>query len=290
MGNRNLIRFDWAIKRLLRNKASYGVLEGFLSELLKEDIEIQSILESESNKQYDNDKHNRVDMLVKNGKGELIIIEIQNQSEYDYFHRMAYGASKVLSEYISAGQAYVEIKKVYSINVVYFDLGQGEDYVYHGKTDFFGIHKSDKLLLSEKQKEILGKVEPFQIFPEYYVIKVNQFDDVAKNSLDEWIYYLKNNEIKDSFTAKGIHEARELWSYDKLSEEEKANYETHIKNLRNDASRMFTLKVDAEDKVKKERSFEIARNALKENLPLDIIIKLTGLTKEEIDSLEQQCP
>lgn len=38
MGNRNLIRFDWAIKRLLRNKADYSVLEGFLSELLKKDI------------------------------------------------------------------------------------------------------------------------------------------------------------------------------------------------------------------------------------------------------------
>jgi predicted transposase/invertase (TIGR01784 family) len=141
MNNRNLIRFDWAIKRLLRNKADFSVLEGFLSELLKEDVQIQNILESESNQQLDSDKYNRVDILVKNSKGELVIIEIQNQNEYDYFHRMSYGTSKAITEYISIGEPYKNIKKVYSINIVYFDLGQGNDYVYHGKTDFIGIHK-----------------------------------------------------------------------------------------------------------------------------------------------------
>lgn len=285
MNNRNLIRFDWAIKRLLRNKANFTVLEGFLSELLKDDIQIQSILESESNKQHDDDKYNRVDILVKDSKSELIIIEIQNQSEYDYFHRMAYGSSKVLTEYISVGQPYSEIKKVFSINVVYFDLGQGNDYIYHGKTDFVGIHNADKLLLSDKQKELLGKVEPFQIFPEYYVIKVNQFNDKATNTLDEWIYYFKNNEIKDDFTAKGISEAKELLRVDKLSEEEQANYNYHIKNLRNEASRMWTLKIDAEDRVKRERSIEIAKGMKLKSMNINDIIDITGLSKDEIDKL-----
>ncbi|MCK5825379.1 MAG: PD-(D/E)XK nuclease family transposase, partial [Ichthyobacteriaceae bacterium] len=99
MGNRNLIRFDWAIKRLLRNKADYTVLEGFLSELLKDSITIEDILESEGNQQSGKDKFNRVDLLVKNSKSELVIIEVQNEQEYDYFHRMAYGAAKALTEY-----------------------------------------------------------------------------------------------------------------------------------------------------------------------------------------------
>ena len=41
---KNLIRFDWAVKRLLRNKANFKVIEGFLSELLHDDIKIQNIL------------------------------------------------------------------------------------------------------------------------------------------------------------------------------------------------------------------------------------------------------
>lgn len=286
MNNRNLIRFDWAIKRLLRNKADFYVLEGFLSELLKEDILIQNILESESNQRLDSDKYNRVDILVKNSKGELVIIEIQNQNEYDYFHRMSYGTSKAITEYISVGEPYQNIKKVYSINIVYFDLGQGEDYVYHGKTDFIGIHNSDKLMLSSKQTEMLGgKIEPSQIFPEYYVIKVNQFDDVAKDTLDQWIYYLKNNDIKDDFTAKGINKARELWRFDMLPEEEQRSYSLHLKNLRNEASRILTLKIDAEDRVKKENTISIAKSLKDNGVDIKTIIKSTGLNKEDIEAL-----
>ena len=290
MNNRNLIRFDWAIKRLLRNKADFRVLEGFLSELLKEDVQIESVLESEGNQAYDADKFNRVDILVKNSKDELVIIEIQNENEYDYFHRMAYGASKAITEYISLGEPYKNLKKVYSINIVYFDLGQGEDYVYHGKNDFVGIHTADRLLLSDKQTEMLsGKTEPCQIFPEYYVIKVNQFDDVAKNTLDEWIYYLKNNEIKEDFTAKGMEEARAYWRVDKLPEEDRRRYLKHLEDLHYEASMTWTMKMDAEYRIREDerrkRNIQLAIEMKAENLDIDLIMKLANLTKEEVENL-----
>lgn len=133
---KNLIRFDWALKRLLRNKANYKVLEGFMSELLNEEITIINILESESNQETEDDKFNRVDLLVENSKKELTIIEIQQRNEYDYFHRMLYGTSKLITEYLKLGEPYSNIRKVYSVNILYFDLGQGEDYIYHGKTNF----------------------------------------------------------------------------------------------------------------------------------------------------------
>ena len=79
----NLIRFDWAVKKLLRDKANFGVLEGFLAELLGFDVKIEEILESEANKQHKNDKFNRVDMLVRSESGELMLIEIQNEAETD---------------------------------------------------------------------------------------------------------------------------------------------------------------------------------------------------------------
>jgi len=193
---------------------------------------------------------------------------------------------QAITEYISVGEPYKNIKKVYSINIVNFDLGQGDDYIYHGKTDFIGIHKLDKLMLSAKQTEMLsGKIEPSQIFPEYYVIKVNQFDDIAKDTLDQWIYYLKNNEIKDDFTAKGITQARELWRVDTLPEEEQKNYSQHLKDLRNEASRILTLKIDAEKRVKKERDKEIALGMKRDGVPVEQIQKYTGLSKNEIESL-----
>ena len=66
---KKLIRFDWAMKKMLRHKANFDILEGFLSELLEEDIKIKQILDSESNKETEDDKYNRVDILVENSKG-----------------------------------------------------------------------------------------------------------------------------------------------------------------------------------------------------------------------------
>lgn len=300
MKRKNLIRFDWAIKRLLRNKADFIVLEGFLSELLKEPIVIDSILESEGNQQAENDKFNRVDVLVKNSNGEFVIIEIQNQNEFDYFQRMAYGTSKIITEYLSQGEKYKNLKKVFSINIVYFNLGQGEDYIYQGKTDFIGVHKLDKLLLSAKQSEIFGKIEPSEILPEYYVIKVNQFNNIAKDTLDQWIYYLKNNEIRDEFTAQGIEKARELWQVDNLSDAEQKKYLKHLDNLHYQASMEWTLKIEAEDRIRKqgiEQGIEQEEENSKQKIliigkklkdkgnDIETIIDLTGLSKEDIENL-----
>lgn len=71
------VRFDWAVKRLLRQKANFGVLEGFLTVLLGENVKIIEILESESNQQTIDDKFNRVDIKARNSKDEIIIVEIQ---------------------------------------------------------------------------------------------------------------------------------------------------------------------------------------------------------------------
>ncbi|MBM6962196.1 PD-(D/E)XK nuclease family transposase, partial [Bacteroides caecigallinarum] len=86
----NYIRFDWAMKRLLRDKANFQVLEGLLTTLLNEKITIKNLLESESNQEEEYDKYNRVDMLAENSKGNLILIEVQNNNEYAYFQRMLF--------------------------------------------------------------------------------------------------------------------------------------------------------------------------------------------------------
>ena len=306
---KNLIRFDWAVKRLLRNKANFVILEGFLSELLGEDIFIQEILESESNKENKYAKFNRVDLLVKNLKGELIIIEVQNDKEHDYLLRILFGTSKLLIENISEGMQYSQIKKIYSVNIVYFDLGQGDDYIYHGTTNFVGLNKKDVLKLTPKQEEIYHTEIVSKLYPEYYVIKVNRFDDIAKNTLDEWIYFLKNEEIKDSFKAKGLNEAREQLSVLKLSDTERKEYDYYIEQQRYESSLIVSNFIDGrlegieegklegklegrlegrlEGKLegKLEEKLEIAINCLKENIPIETVVKLTGLTKEEIEKL-----
>lgn len=281
--SKKLIRFDWAIKRLLRNKANFVVLEGFLSELLFDNIKIHQILESETNQFTEDDKFNRVDILTQNSKNELIIIEIQSTYEIDYFQRMAYGVSKAISENLNLGQSYSEIKKVISINIVYFDLGQGKDYIYRGYTEFKGLNQSDILDLSEKQKRTFSKHTIAEIFPEYYLLKVNQFDDVAKNTLDEWIYFLKNSEVKDEFKAKGLREAGEVLDIMRLPVDDQFGYNRYLDSLHLKASELFTLQTEAEFKVLER----IAKNLIKSGLSDELICDTTGLTIIQIAELRK---
>jgi predicted transposase/invertase (TIGR01784 family) len=285
MMSKKLIRFDWAIKRLLRNKVNFGVLEGFLSELLFENIQIQEILESEGNQESEEDKFNRVDILTKNAKNELIIIEIQSTYEIDYFQRMAYGVSKSIAENHILGQKYSEVKKIISVNIVYFDLGQGQDYIYKGKTDFRGLHKNDLLDLSKKQKTTFLKENVSDLFPEFYLLKVNQFNDVAKDTLDEWIYFLKNSEVKEEFNAKGLKEAGEVLDIMKLNKDDQYGYNRYMDSLSLKASELFSLQTEAEFKVRDEEKIEIARNGISEGLANELIAKITGLSIAKIEEL-----
>ena len=233
---RKLITFDWAIKRLLRSKANFGILEGFLTELLKEDITILDVLESESNKDYKLDKFNRVDLKVRNSKQEIIIIEIQYDREYDYLQRIFYGVSKTAIEHLEENASYSGITKVISINILYFDLGSGTDYIYKGTTRFVGLHNNDLLELNAKQKQLFKKDSVESLYPEYYLIKINRFNDIAKDTLDEWVYFLKNEEIKPTFTAKGLKEAEEKFNIMKLPEDEQKAYEHYQDDLHYQAS------------------------------------------------------
>ncbi|HPI20122.1 MAG TPA: Rpn family recombination-promoting nuclease/putative transposase [Candidatus Kapabacteria bacterium] len=314
---RKLISFDWAVKKILRSKANFGILEGFLSELLKEDIIIKQLLESESNKDIALSKQNRVDLLVENTKGELIIIEVQNQRQIDFMQRMLYSTSKLVVGHILEGQSYQEIKKIISVNIVYFDLGQGEDYLYKGRTEFVGLNKKDYLQLSNNQKLLFKKEDLPSIFPEYYIIKVNNFDDVAKNTLDEWVFFLKNEEIKDDFHAKGLTEAKKKLDILKLNKEEREIYDAYQFELHYQASMYLStytlgnlegslkgreigkeegIKIGKEEGIemgkeigkeegKYEKAKEIALKAKQSNLTIEAIIALTGLDKEEIDNL-----
>lgn len=224
------IRFDWAIKRLLRDKANFVVLEGFLTTLLERDIKIQKMLESESNQEDEQDKQNRVDMLAEADGGELILIEVQTTTYSAYFQRMLYGTSKLITEYLQRGENYDKIRKIYSINIVYFPLGTGTDYVYKGDTRFFGIHDHSELRLTESQRQRFGAKKISDIYPEYYILKVNDFDSVAKTPLEEWITFLKTGEIAEHSTVPGLPEARRQMEVDRMSKAARSSYWRHLDN------------------------------------------------------------
>ncbi len=291
--NNQVIRFDWAMKRLLRNKANFSVLEGLLTTLLGEKIVIQKLLESESNQETEFDKYNRVDMLAEDSKGELILIEVQNNSEYAYFQRMLFGTSKLVTEYIERGDNYAKVRKVYSINIVYFSLGHGKDYVYHGKTEFRGIHTNDLLELTPFQKQTFKADTVSQLYPEYYILKVNGFNQVAKSPLEEWIYYLNTGEIPSNATAPGLDEARQKLKLAMMTRNELAAYYRHLDNIVILRNNIITEREEGRAEGRAEgreegamnKAIEVARFLKASGSPIELIMGATGLTKEEIDNI-----
>lgn len=304
----NYIRFDWAMKRLLRDKANYVVLEGFLASLLGKRFKIHRFLESEGNQEDEEDKYNRVDILAESEDGELCIIEVQNSRELSYFHRMLYGVSKAITEYIGLGKPYEEVRKVYSINIVYFELGQGKDYVYHGKTECVGLHQPhDTLKLSVRQNEkffgnkeldVMKRKAASDLFPEYYVLRVNDFDKVATTPLDEWIEFLKTGNISAKAKAAGLSEARERLRVDALSDKDKQAYYRHMESVRHMKSLFDTSRDEGYEegmdmglakgmdmglaKGRSERAKEIAKQLKAMGLTTEQIAQATGLTLDEI--------
>lgn len=291
------IRFDWAIKRLLRQKANFGVLEGFLTVLLGEQVKIVELLESESNQLTSDDKFNRVDIKAKNSKDEIIIIEVQNTRELDYLERILYGVAKAITEHMSLGKRYYEVKKIYSISILYFDIGSGNDYLYHGQNSFVGVHTGDYLKVSTKEKNAIVPRLPSEIYPEYFLIRVNEFNKVAVTPLEEWIEYLKTGCIRPDTKAPGLEEAREKLIYYNMTPEERRAYDEHLSAMMIQNDVLDTAKLEGLiegreeglkegiDKGKMEGKKETARNLKKMGLSVELIIDATGLSAEEIEAL-----
>ena len=311
------IRFDWAVKRLLRNKANFGVLEGFLTVLLGEPIRIVEILESEGNQLNETDKFNRVDIKARNSKDEIIIVEVQNTREIYYLERILFGVAKAITEHIELGQLYSEVKKVYSISILYFDIGRGTDYLYHGQNSFVGVHTGDLLEVSTKEKNAIVRKLPAEIFPEYFLIRVNEFNKVAVTPLEEWIEYLKTGVIHPDTKAPGLEEARRKLVYYNMNKAEQLAYDEHINAIMIHNDVLSTAAMEGRQEGRQEGLAEGRQEGLAEgrqeglaegrqeglaegrmeekqanarrmkalNLPVETICQVTGLSAGEIESL-----
>ncbi len=303
-----LIRFDWAVKTILRDKANFDVLEGFLSALLRDDITILHLLESESNQEEERRKYNRVDLFVKDSKGRHMIIEVQNEREADYLERILFGTSKVIVENLELGHPFKEIAKVISISILYFNLGKGDDYIYYGTTEFRGVHTHNPLIVKERVKKpenhdkIRYEFREKDVFPEYYLIHVERFEDIIESDIDEWIYMLKHDVIKEEFHSKNIKKAKEKLALLKMDKAERKRYERYLIDLASEIDVIETAKEDGieiglergmekgmekgKEVGKDEGIAEVALNMLEAGVDRDTIMKFTGLSKEAIESLK----
>ena len=227
----DFIRFDWAAKYILRDKADYEVFEGLMTVLIGEPIKILELLESESNKECKGAKSNRVDIKAANSKGEIILVEIQLDHEMYFLERILFGVSKTITEHIGMGQKYSHVKKVYSINIIYFNLGHGSDYLYHGTNRFVGVNTGDMLVINEKESRGFKRPKNTNIFPEYYILRVNQFEvDNPQTPLEEWMRYLQTGFIRPDTTVPGLQKARQKLRVLSMTDADRKEYEYYLFN------------------------------------------------------------
>nr|VFJ88484.1 MAG: conserved hypothetical protein (putative transposase or invertase) [Candidatus Kentron sp. LFY] len=289
---RKIITFDWAIKTILRDKANFDILEGFLTALLKRPIAILDMLENEGNQRDDRDKYNRVDLLAKaegaNGDSERIIVEVQYLSEIAYLKRLAHGAAKTTVENLKLDEPYANLKKVYSVSLLYFDISNDDDdYIYHGKTDFTSFHTRRSVTL---KKSLIGdlRIGEANIFPEYYLIPVKCFPNIIRDDLDQWMYAFKNNEVLDEFAAPGIGALKEKLDYLKMSEEERRRFDKHIDRIRSEWGVIEYPKWEIEEARLEglEKGKKTIIDSLYENgMAIDIIATSTGLPEKAVRRL-----
>lgn len=248
------IRFDWAMKRLLRDKANFAVLEGLMTTLLGEKITIQKLLESESNQESEYDKYNRVDILAEDSRGTLLLFEIQNNNEFAYFQRMLFGVSDLVTAYIEGRQKGASVCKIYCINIVYFAM-RGTDTLYRGKTEFRGVHNHESLCLLPFGRSVLNVSEDNPFYPEYYILRVNDFNNWSDVPLEQWIYFLHTNKIPEDATAPGLREARECLQISRLGTDELRAYDRYVNDLVVLRDNIFT----AREEGRMEGRAEVAR-------------------------------
>lgn len=147
-----------------------------------------------------------------------------------------------------------------------------------------------------RQKELFGVTAPYQIYPEYYIIKVNKFNDVAKDSLDEWIYYLKNNRLPEHYSAPGLDKVAELLNYDNMDANAKTQYEAHQKELAISYGVLETAKAEgrAEGEAKgrakgqEEKTVSVVVNCFRLGLDIATIAVVAAIREEEVVLILQE--
>jgi predicted transposase/invertase (TIGR01784 family) len=135
------------------------------------------------------------------------------------------------------------------------------------------------------------------LYPEYYILKVKDFDNVAKDTLDEWIYYLKNNDIPDEFAAKGLGEARKLLQYEALSTEDRKSYLHYVDQTLYEQNAIETSRGEGKDEGLAEglakglaegerlKTIQVIEKSLKEGFSIETIASITGLSSEEVEDI-----
>ena len=233
MSEKPLISFDYAIKYLLRHKSDFDIIEGFISALFAskgyKPVKINSILDSESNKESLELKKSIADLVVEDADGNKYIVEIERSSyTTNFMHKACFNTSRIIVDNISGSQDYTSIKKVFHISLLYFAPKGMKKPIYHGQTIIHEVDKTNSMDIRIANQGCI-MYENHNIFPEYFFISIPQFDDVISQEIDEWLYMMKHSDTKDDFKSPYMTKIAERLRVLKMSNNERNEYINYLK-------------------------------------------------------------
>jgi len=300
-----LISFDYAIKYLLKDKGDYEIVEGFISALFASEgyspVKITALLDGESNKESKDLKSSIADLIVEDEQGNNYIVEIDRAYTDLFLNKAVFNTSRLIVDNIGASQNYLQIKKVFHINLLYFPFKNTQSPLHHGKVIFHEIdhtHPLDVHLIDRR----MHIYDAHNVFPEYFIVSIPLFDDVIKEEIHEWLYLMKHSEVKKDFKSPYMQEVAKRLDILKMTNQERNIYNTYI--MESMKNRDYIVSTEAkgmeigreegrEEGIEKGRKegmekekFDIAKNMLADNFDVDVITKITGLSVAQIQQLQ----
>ena len=291
------ISLDYAIKLLLKSKDNYGIIENFLSNLISvekyQPIKIIALLDPESTKEKKYSKKSIADLMAEDKEGNKYIIEVERAYKVNFFHKSCFNTSRAIVDSISTSVDYMNITKVIHI-VLLFDLPPEnifESSIYHGKTEFRSLKKK-----SDPTKRLSKDTKKYNfpnIYPEYFVVCVPNYQDKVETELDEWLYVLKYGKVPQNFQGPCMSQVRERINYLNMDEDVRNGYIRYKLDMI-DLRESHKTSYDAGNlKGKKEGLKEgsestkknIAATLLKKGMSSEEIAEITGLAIQEIEKI-----
>jgi predicted transposase/invertase (TIGR01784 family) len=281
-------RIDIAFKKIFGVEENKDLLISLINSIVSEEDQVSEVtlLNPYNLQSFREDKLSILDIKAKGCKGQWFNIEIQITDEADYDKRALYYWAKVYTDQLRVGQDYSKLTKAIGIHILNF-------------TSIFETPKYHNIF------HITEKEDGFRFFKdlELHTIELNKFtnnnqdelpDIVAKvkNSLDMWsafltkTYLLKPDNLTGKLNDDNLKKAINVLGVLNFTDEEREAYEGRLKWFMIEAN---TLK-RAEEKGREE-GIEIgieqtAINMLKQNLDIDLISKITGLSNSKIQKLK----
>lgn len=282
---------DYAFKRVFGRNGNEGILKDFLESILDIEIKDITIQNPEIPKNMRDSKIGILDVRAEiNGK-EIIEVEMQVQNQYNMDKRSSTYITKIYSDQLKEGDSYVEVKKVAVINILNFNYYERNSYHSVGRMKFENSKENEKVDMGYILEEQYVTDDLEMHFIE--LPKFRKKNPDISNKLDQWLWLICGEEEKIKMAKnenEKIKEAKSELEKLEMSAEDRELYELRLKAIRDEInireSGYTDGMKDGEEKGKKQKSIEIAKNMLKKQIPLELIEELTGISQSEIEKIK----